>query len=72
MKIAGYSSSGSPKSAFKEGESLAAQTRLELTSAERALLLKACRQYRYSIPSYIQVRQGEIRLLDAIIERLSE
>ncbi len=72
MNIAEYSNSGSAKSRSKEGESSTAQVRLELTGVERQLLLKACRQYRYSIPNYLQTRQREIRLLDAIIDKLSE
>jgi hypothetical protein len=43
-----------------------------LTEAERQTLLKACERYRHSIPTYIQSKQPELHLVNAIIEKLSE
>jgi hypothetical protein len=45
--------------------------RIELDEAERRLLLKACKKYRYSVPAYLQSGQPELRLLDAVIRKLS-
>jgi hypothetical protein len=45
--------------------------RIILTQVERELLLKACIKYRYAIPAYIQSRQPEVDMLEAIIGKLS-
>jgi hypothetical protein len=45
--------------------------RIVLTQGERELLLKACNKYRYTIPAYIQSREPEIDMLEAIIGKLS-
>jgi hypothetical protein len=43
-----------------------------LTETERQTLLKACERYRHSIPTYIQSKQAELHVVDAIIEKLSK
>jgi hypothetical protein len=45
--------------------------RIELEAEELTLLLKACAKYRSSLPIYLQARQPELRLIEAIIRKLS-
>jgi len=45
--------------------------RLDLNTAEKEILLKACRMYRASIPSYLKSKQAEIKMMDNIIEILT-
>ena len=45
--------------------------RIDLDEAELRLLLKACKKYRGSVPSYLQSAQPDLRLLDAVIRKLS-
>jgi len=42
-----------------------------LTEAEKELLLKACKKYRYTIPAYLESRQAELQVMDALINKLS-
>ncbi|MDJ0913696.1 MAG: hypothetical protein QNI95_09010 [Desulfobacterales bacterium] len=35
------------------------------------LLIKACRKYRTTIPSYIASRKWEVDLVDSVIEKLN-
>ena len=41
-----------------------------MSPEERELLLRACRYYRSSVPSYLASRQEEIQLLDRILRQL--
>jgi hypothetical protein len=49
----------------------ASRVRIDLTAVERELLLKACMQYRHTIPAYIQSRQPELDALNAVIDKLA-
>lgn len=44
--------------------------KLELSPEERALLRRACRYYRGSVPSYLASRREEAAMLDQILRRL--
>lgn len=44
---------------------------MNLTEAERKILLTACKRYRNSLPTYLQVYQSELLVVDAIIQKLS-
>ncbi len=44
---------------------------VELEASELSLVLKACAAYRSSLPIYLQSGQQELRLIDAIIRKLS-
>jgi hypothetical protein len=55
----------------KEETSNPRSLQLALTEDEREILLKACKRYRQTIPAYLKSKQPEIRLVDAIIEKLS-
>jgi hypothetical protein len=46
--------------------------RIELTLAERELLLRACQRYRAAVPTYLKSREEERQLLDVVIEKLAE
>ena len=46
-------------------------TGVDLSVTEKEILLKACKKYRYSIPNYLESRQLEITIIDAIMEKLS-
>jgi hypothetical protein len=62
----------SRKKASKKEETISPiSLQLSLTKNEREILLKACQKYRHTIPAYLKSRQPEIRLIDAIIEKLS-
>ena len=62
----------SRKKASKKEETLSPRSlQLALTKDEREILLKACKKYRHTIPTYLKSKQQEIRLVDAIIEKLS-
>lgn len=45
--------------------------RLELSQDETQILLKACKRYRSTIPSYLQARKAEIKIVDSLISILS-
>ena len=45
--------------------------RLDVSEAERELLLKACKHYRNVIPAYIKSRENERLALDELIKKLS-
>ncbi len=45
--------------------------RLDVSEAERDLLLKACKHYRNVIPSYIKSRESERQALDELIKKLA-
>ncbi len=49
----------------------ASALRLDLDTAEREILLKACRMYRARIPSYLKSKQAEIQMVDNIIQKLT-
>lgn len=62
----------SRKKASKKEETPSPRSlQLALTKDEREILLKACKKYRHTIPTYLKSKQQEIRLVDAIIEKLS-
>jgi len=42
-----------------------------LTEAEKELLLKACKKYRYTIPAYLESKQPELQVIDALIDKLT-
>lgn len=44
--------------------------RVDLQAAELELLLKACRKYRASIPSYLQSVQAELALVNELLRKL--
>lgn len=44
---------------------------IDLSLADREILLKACRMYRARIPIYLQSKQGEIQRVDNIIQKLT-
>lgn len=46
--------------------------RVDLHSDEIALLLRACRKYRGTLPTYLQAVQAELVTLDGLIEKLVE
>ncbi len=72
MKAIDIRTSGARASASKKGETSSPRSlKIILTEAEREVLLKACKKYRYTIPGYISSKQQEIRLVDAIIDKLS-
>jgi hypothetical protein len=45
--------------------------RIDLEAEELTVLLKACAKYRSSLPIYLQSGQPELRLIEAIIRKLS-
>jgi len=47
-----------------------AASKPDFEASEIAILLKACRKYRGSIPVYLQSVQAELALVDEIIRRL--
>ena len=53
------------------GEVAPKTKRIDLDEAELRLLLKACKRYRYSVPAYLQSGRLELRLVDAVIRKLS-
>ena len=56
----------------EEGDTSSSRTvQVVLTETERQILLKACEKYRHSIPAYIQSKQAERQIVEAIIEKLS-
>jgi len=72
MKAIDTRTSGARASASKKGEASSPRSlQVILTEAEREVLLKACKKYRYTIPGYIRSKQLEIRVVDAIIHKLS-
>ena len=72
MKASDRRTSGARASTSKKGETSSPRTlQLILTKAEREVLLKACKRYRYTIPGYIKSKQPEIRVVDGIIQKLS-
>jgi len=44
---------------------------VELSTDELAVVLEACRRYRQSIPIYLASSQPELRLIQAVIRKLS-
>ena len=55
-----------------DGENSGSPTvKIVLTETERQTLLKACEKYRHTIPTYIQSKQEELRIVKTIIEKLS-
>ena len=53
------------------GEVAPKSKRVDLDTAELRLLLKACKKYRCSVPAYLQSAEPELRLLDAVVSKLS-
>lgn len=53
-------------------ETSTAETKLKLSEAERSVLLQACKDYRASLPSYLQSKQTEMRILDELIRKLAK
>jgi hypothetical protein len=45
-------------------------TSVELTPLEIEVLLKACRDYRRSIPVYLKSREPELAIIDRVTEKL--
>ena len=45
--------------------------RIELEAEEVTVLRKACAKYRSSLPTYLQSGQPELRLIEAILRKLS-
>ena len=43
---------------------------LGLSSFEKEILLKACKNYRARIPSYLLSKQSELKAIDRIIKKL--
>jgi hypothetical protein len=43
---------------------------LQLTEAERELLIKACQRYKAGIPAYLKSREDERATLDALLAKL--
>jgi hypothetical protein len=52
-----------------EGSSSSAR-RVALDPSELALLLRACRKYRGSLPSYLRSAQSELALTDELMKKL--
>lgn len=44
--------------------------RVDLQAAEVDILLKACRKYRASIPSYLQSVQAELAMVTELLRKL--
>ena len=44
---------------------------IELEAEEVTVLRKACARYRSSLPAYLESGQPELRLIEAIIRKLS-
>ncbi len=44
---------------------------LKLSTAEKQILLKACKLYRAKIPNYLDSRQTEFQILEKIIQKLT-
>jgi hypothetical protein len=43
----------------------------DISSEEAAVLVRACRKYRSTMPTYLQSTQAELAILDDLIIRLS-
>jgi hypothetical protein len=71
MKAIDRTSRARAPASKKEEASRPRPLQVILTEAEREVLLKACKRYRYMIPGYIRSRQPEICVIDAIIHKLS-
>ncbi|NIS71281.1 MAG: hypothetical protein GTO12_20775 [Proteobacteria bacterium] len=72
MKTIDTRTSGVRASVSKKGKASSPRSlQVILTEAERELLIKACKKYRYTIPGYIRSKQPEVRVVDAIIHKLS-
>ncbi len=56
----------------EDGRDAASRRTLELTSAERELLRRACQRYRAAVPTYLKSKDEERQLLDLLIEKLAE
>lgn len=52
-----------------EGSTSSAR-RVALEPSEMALLLRACRKYRASLPSYLRSAQPELALTDELMKKL--
>ena len=73
MKATAIRTSGAGASIAKKGKNPSHRSlQVALTEAEREVLLKACKKYRYTIPGYIKSKQPEIRIIDAIMHKLSQ
>ena len=45
---------------------------IELTDEEAKILIRACRKYRSTIPSYIMSKKDEINTLDELVQKLTK
>jgi len=55
----------------EEGERHSSSARrVDLDPSELALLLRACRKYRASLPSYLRSAQPELALADELMKKL--
>jgi hypothetical protein len=55
----------------EEGEGpTSSARRVALDPSELALLLRACRKYRASLPSYLRSAQSELALTDELMKKL--
>ena len=50
--------------------SSAAERRVALSTAERALLLRACARYRSALPSYLASARSELKVLVRLLRKL--
>jgi len=72
MKNVPHKNSGNDASSLKKKKaSNPGSLQLNLTKAEREIILEACKKYRYKIPAYLRSKEPELRLVDEIIEKLS-
>ena len=55
----------------RDGDNTADVLHLKLEPDEARILLKACRRYRSTIPSYLQAKQAEVDIIDSIIKILA-
>jgi hypothetical protein len=64
---------GTPKNGnrSKPGSKNGKGRRLALTTEEVQLVLAACQRYRHSIPVYLASSKTELRLVQAVIRKLS-
>ena len=56
----------------QQKKSAGAGKKLELSSAEKSVLLQACKDYRASLPSYLRSKQAEMKILEELIRKLSK
>jgi hypothetical protein len=54
-----------------EGDREGGGRTVQLTEAERELLIKACQRFRAGIPAYLKSREDERATLDALLAKLS-